>query len=218
MSLSRFLTSLFSEGPVRVSAAANQRGTLLSPTSQDLAEALEILTSFEMDYRHELPGVPPGLSEPAMLWGALTVFRASSFLAHRDVNEDIIRDAFEQTCPVPASASVCYSVDLTLRFLPDLIRLTKAASENDPLVGMLTRLARQWPLSSVGVAGVGTVNVTDITASECLLRIYVDRIFATKDRSRMDDLKVCEAIRAAIGLHPDLAVELSNELSSTTAT
>ena len=37
-------------------------------------------------------------------------------------------------CPQKASPAVCYSVDLTFRFLPDLTRLARAASEDDPLV------------------------------------------------------------------------------------
>lgn len=214
MSLARFLHSLFAESRVRVPSTVNQQGTVLTPTTGDLADSLEILTEVEAEYRNELPGSPPSLSEPAMLWAALIVFRASSFLAYRDVNEEVIRLALDQNCPAPASPSVCYSVDLTLRFLPDLIRLAKAASESDPLVGMLTALARQWPLSSVGVANVGIVDVTGFVENDCLMRIYVDRIFAAKERSRMDAPPVREAIRAAIGLHPELAAELANELSS----
>ena len=160
MTLARFVESLLADGRVRVASAIDRQGALIEPSSNDLELTASILTEFESHYRDDHPGIPPDLSCESMLWGALTVFRASSFLAHRDSNADVIHRAMNTPCPEAASPSVCYSVDLTLRFLPDLIRLAKAASANDPLVEILTTLARQWPLSSVGVADVGPVDPT----------------------------------------------------------
>jgi hypothetical protein len=214
MSVARFLNSLLAGVSVRVPASVNQNGVLLVPSAEELDEAKQILTSFEAEYRNELPGNPPVLNETALLWGALTVFRAASFLANRDVTAEVIASAFGQRCSEPASPSVCYSVDLTLRFLPDLIRLARAASENDPLVEILTTLGRDWPLSSVGVANVGSVDITPFVDHDCLRQLYVDRIIVMKYRSRMNDAKVCEAIRTAIGLHPELAPEVAKELNS----
>ncbi len=210
MTLALFVKSLLADGRVRVPAALDRTGTLRVITPDDLDETTSLLVAFESEYRDELPGNPPAISRPALLWGAMTTFRVSSFLAHRDANDETIRQAMRESCPESLSPSVCYSVDLTLRFLPDLVRLAKAVSANDPLVEILMELARQWPISSVGIANVGPVDTQAIVDDPCLLRLYVDRIIASKDQSRFDEPRVRDAVLAAIGAHPELAPEFAN--------
>ena len=43
-----------------------------------------------------------------------------------------------------------YFVDLTFRYLPDLLQLAKGLAPGDALVAQLKATARQWPLSLVG--------------------------------------------------------------------
>ena len=149
-----------------------------------------------------------------MLWGAMAVFRTCCFIAHRDAPADLIRGVLEQPCPASPSPSVCYSVDLTMRFMPDFVRLAKAASEQDPLVPVLVTLAHQWPLSSVGIPQIEPTDVSQFIDDDCLLRMYIDRILAKKDSSRLQHPKVRDAIRGAIGLHRELAPELASSLDS----
>ena len=121
MLLAGFLRSLLGDGSIRVAASVNRSGTLLVPSAEDLSESVRILKSFEADYRNELAGTPPVVSDTALVWGALTVFRATSFLVHRDSAAEVMAAAFEAPGPGDLSPSVCYSVDLTLRFFPDLV-------------------------------------------------------------------------------------------------
>ena len=215
MTVARFVESLFTEGRVRVGASVGRNGRLNHPSADDLEETKSVLKEMELSYRANLPGDPPKVSEKALLWGAATTFYASSFLAYRDAGEDVMRLALSANCPENPSPSVCYSVDLTFRFLPDLVRLARAVSPNDPLVDALTTLARQWPLSSVGIAHVGPVDVTPFLDDDCLLQIYADRIIVMKDRSRLNEPRVRDKIRASIGLHSELAPELSSYLQPT---
>ena len=215
MTVARFVESLFKEGRVRVGESVGRDGQLRQSTADDLQETKAILKEFELSYRADLPGDPPAVSDKALLWGAVTTFYASSFLAYRDAGEDAIRLALSVPCAEASSPSVCYAVDLTLRFLPDLFRLARAASPNDPLVSVLRELAHQWPLSSVGIAGVEPVDLSSFRDNACLLQLYIDRIIATKDRSRLNEPLICDKIRAAIGLHSELAPELSSYLITT---
>jgi hypothetical protein len=215
MTVARFVESLFTGGRVRVGESVDRNAQLRHPTSEDLQEAESILKDLESSYRADLPDNPPAISDKAMIWGAVTTYYTSSFLAYRDAGEEAIRLALSVPCPEAPSPSVCYSVDLTLRFLPDLVRLARAVSANDPLVDILTSLARQWPLSSVGIADVEPVDVTSFVDNNCLLQLYTDRIIATKDRSRLKEQIVRDKIRSAIGLHSELAPELSKCLDST---
>ena len=210
MTVARFVESLFNEGRVRVGESVGRDGHLRHPSADDLLETKSILKELELSYRANLPGDPPTVSDNALLWGAVTTFHASSFLAYRDASEEVIRQALSVPCPEAFSPSVCYSVDLTFRFLPDLVRLARAASPNDPLVEVLTALARQWPLSSVGIADVVPIDLTPFLDDDCLLQLYTDRIIATKDRSRLNEPRIHDKVRASIGLHSELAPELSS--------
>lgn len=206
MSLTRFLRSLLAEGRVTVAKVVAANGTLSVPTSEELKEATLVLTDFESRYRDELPGNPPRLSIPSMLWGALTVFRTASFLTYRDVGSEIITAVLAEVCPEPQTAEVSYSVDLTLRFLPDLVRLARAASSDDPLVERLKSLGRQWPLSSVGILDLGQLDELAFLDDRCLKQLYLDRILVTNDASRLHHPLIAEAAQAAIGIHHQLAL------------
>ena len=212
MNLQPFIASLFEGTSIRVAEAIRRDGSPISPSNKEIDDVLRMLVILEQDYRLELPGTPPALHPQAMIHGALTVYRVSSFLVHRDADPEVARRIISEPWSQPTSPEVCYSVDLTMRFLPDLIRLAKAASASDPIIDDLKRLACEWALSSVGIADLPPANIAPFWENDCLARLYVDRIFAVKDRSRLENASVREAVRAAIGVHGCLAPELSGHL------
>jgi len=214
MTIVKFVESLIFDGRVRVSTIVDAKGKIQSPSPAELAETLTRLRRYEELYRPELRGNPPGLLDDGLYWGALMTYRACSFLAHRDVDSKTIVDSLQKTVPPVASPAVCYSVDFTCRFLPDLIRLAKAVSVEDPLVGCLITLARQWPLSSVGVPDLGAVDISAFVRDDCLLALYVDRVIASGDASRLDHPLVLSRVRTAIGLHSELSPGLAQVLAS----
>ncbi len=202
MGLAAFLSSLFSEGRVRVAASGEI-------AAADRHQAEQVLEAFERQYRLDLPGDPPPLHAPAANWAALMLCEACRLVAYRDVGEESMRTLRQQPKLSGDPASIHYSVDLTFRFLPDVIRQARTASERDPLVEHLLSWAKQWPLSSVGVAGVVDVNVDAVAGHPCLLQMYVDRIIAAGDWPRLADARVRDAAEAAVGLFPGLAPGLA---------
>ena len=164
--------------------------------------------------RPDLPLDPPPLVPAAGEWALLTVFGACQALVHRDIGPDAVRAALAVPCPVPPSPAACYSADLALRVLPDLIGLARGVARDDPLVGALEALARAWPLSSVGVTGLGDVDVRAFIDDPCLCRLYADRVIDRADLSRTDHPLVREAVRAALGAFPELAPRLAGAVSA----
>jgi len=83
------------------------------------------------------------------------------------------------------------------------------------LLDELKTLATAWPLSSVGIPSLADLNLDSFINDETLSRLYVDRIIATNDLSRLGHPRVDELLRAALGLHrtlaPDLALRLFPE-------
>jgi hypothetical protein len=201
-----FFDMLFSEGRVRL--ASDQ-----PPRPPDVEAAADDVLRFERQYRLNLAGTPPAPSRGAVCWGAACLYRAAQFLVYRDLGPALLKRDLSSPCPEQAKPEVCYGVDLCFRFLPDLIRLARAAAQSDPLVEQLMAWSGQWPLSSVGVSGVTCGAIDGFIADESLRLLYVDRIIATKDTSRLADERVREAVRAALGAFPELSSEIAAALN-----
>ncbi len=209
MSFPAFLENLLDAG--RVSAPA------IAALSDDEVQAgVQVLVDFEQRWRWELVGAPPEFSVPAARWAAVQFYRACQFTVYRDVPAEVIAHEMQKPCEVPLNSAVHYSVDLTFRFLPDLVRFATSEAEQDPLVVHLQTWCQQWALSSVGVPGLKPENLDTgpITKHPVLLALYVDRILATKDHSRLHDACVSEAVRAALGVHQHLAPQTAEFLST----
>jgi hypothetical protein len=198
MALAAFLGELLETGRTHVAAPGADLED--APTEAD-----ELLAAIERDYRRDLPGEAPAFSLPAARWGATTLLRACQCLSFRDLDEAQTAAAFATDCPEPSNPATHYSVDLTLRFLPDVARLARGANPSDPLVEQLRVFGGQWPLSSVGMPGVVPASIAAVVEHPCLLALYVDRVIAAVDVSRLSDPRVTMAVRAAIGWHDELA-------------
>ncbi len=201
--VSQFLDELLSHGRVRVSAEADEA----DPAAVAVADAAA---------RAELAGEGPPLSAPVAAWAARVLEAGCRFLVYRAHDEPAIAAAVGEPCPEVPSPSASYSADLFLRHLPDVVRLARGLAADDPLVTHLTALGRRWPLSSVGLAGVGDADVGPFVGHPALLRLYADRIIAHADAGRLGPAAVRQAVRDAVGgfaadLAPGLAAALARE-------
>jgi hypothetical protein len=167
------------------------------------------LREFESAWRKEMPGDAPPLDADAAVWGAEKLFAACRLLTYRELGPEAIAQEFSATMSLPGDTPAAhYAVDLTARFLPDVVRLARAASEDDPLVLALLAWGGDWPLSSVGIRGVEPRRLASILAEPSLLSLYVDRILLTGDASRLAKPAVRTAVATAVGAHAELAGSL----------
>lgn len=208
MSFPAFLRELFETGRATL-------GALAPLADEELAAAQQELVAWDRVCRDELPGAPhelPRYLEPAALRAATQVYRAAQLLVFRDLGAEVIAEVLEPDWLLDStSPDVHYSVDLTLRFLPDLLRMVSVAAD-DPLIEVLRAWGRRWPLSSVGAEGLGPLLVEPPLSSAVLRRLYVDRVLAASDRSRLQDPRVLDAIREQLGAHLELAGPLAAAL------
>jgi hypothetical protein len=164
----------------------------------------EAITACDVTARLEASGTPPALDHSVARWATLLMYDGCRLLVYRELGRDIVASAFSRPCPGALSPSTIWSADLALCHLPALIALAAGLAPDDPLVAALHGLARQWPLSSVGISRLGAVDAGVIRANEALLALYVDRIIDSGDRERLDDPIVAEAVRTALGAHGGL--------------
>lgn len=207
MGLAEFLQALFEHGKVRVGAPGDE-----TPAGEwENVDAL--LAERHAAESAEFPGAIPALAPAAARWAAEHFYRACQFSVHRDAGAEKIAAALAAPCPPASAASRHISVDLTFRFLPDLYRLAHAASPDDPLCKRLGNWAAEWPLSSTGMADVNPPHIDDVLEHAGLRTLYVDRIIARRDRSRLSEPRVRQAVLAAIGSYRELAADLAGAIT-----
>ena len=201
--LALFLKALAEEGRAVVSAR---------PLASHSADAMEVLRQLDCIAREELGGELPQFSPEAALWAARLVYHLCQFTVCRDIGEEWITAVCRGACPVARSSETDWSADLTLRHLPKLFQLARHLSEGDPLVQHLQQIAIAWPLSSVGIGGLEKLSLESFIEHPALRRLYVDRIVAADDTSRLNDSRVRDLLRADLGIHHELAPTLASKL------
>lgn len=235
----RFASQLWDSGRVDVPDLTGTDGTAFSRGETEEAE--EMLHHYERQYRKQLPGETPEWNAPAAMWGLEMLYRACSFLLHREATAETMQTLLNRPCPAKLSASVCYSVDLSFRFLPDLHGMVSDVARHDPLCDILEKWGTAWPLSSVGLADRKPIplvidpeakpqtpsetgdpetddsdeigwDLSGFWEHQTLRRVYLDRILTTKDLRRLMDPKVVDAIREDLGNYHELAPEISRKL------
>jgi len=208
MSLAVFLASLFEHGRVQVPPPDPKAD------GSDAADVQRLLNERASVLALGFPGELPPVAMEAAGWAARQIYRATQLTVYRELDAVAMEGLLGGACPMVPPAARHWSVDLTFVFLPDLIRQARSASEHDPLVVRLMEWAAAWPLSSVGVAGASPRNVQEIAAHAGLLQLYVDRILAKKDWTRLSDENVRAAVRRSLGAHvsqwPDAARRLES--------
>jgi hypothetical protein len=209
MGLDVFLQELITKGQVTLTSSE-------AAGPADLGNAEAALLDLDRRARLEAPGDAPPFSPRAAMWAGRLLHRGCQCFAYRDLEAAEVARDLAEPCPAPSSEpATIWSVDLAFRWLPDLFGLARGVADGDPLLESLRGLALQWPLSSVGVAGLEGVDPQAVLADDCLRRLYVDRILSSGDTSRLRDAGAAEAAREALGLYTDLCPLVARALEAT---
>jgi hypothetical protein len=193
--LKTFLQELAESGEVLIGVGGE-------PDAAEVTACREVILRQGEVCAREVAGAAPRVSMEAAGWAAGMMYAGCRFLVRREIGKEEVAARLEMPCPVAMSAEVCFSVDLYFRYLPDLIGLARGISEGDPLVVGLMGLAKQWPLSSVGVKGVGDVDVSGFIGHAGLRQLYVDRVIQRRDVARVKGDEVKEAMAETVGGYP----------------
>ena len=182
------------------------------PRAIDLEQCDGALLEIERLVRPTLAWEPPELSLPVARWAARMMYAISQTLVFRDIDGEALERRFARRCPGAPSPSRCYSVDLMFQYLPDVFSIARRLAPGDPLVDRIRQTAREWPLSSVGTPEIGAVSTDAFWDSRSLRQLYIDRILARNDRSRLSSEVVRGEVRASLGLYRDLCPEIAAAL------
>jgi hypothetical protein len=205
MDLATFVLRLQDSGRVAVARAH----------PPELGAIAEVLRACDAAERLDGPAGLPELDVAAATWGALQLHAGCAAFVHRDVDAATLHAWLAAPCPSSKrDPATHYAVDLVLRHLPELLSLARGLAPADPLLAALRTLGTAWPLPSVGVAGLGPLDVRPLLAHPAMRLRYVDRVVRLRDRSRTEEPAVARAIAAALGEHTELAAEVAAELGA----
>ena len=204
MLLSAFLDDLLSTGTVTLAG---------QPTPFEPADRAAAENSLRARYAEdalELPHVAPAFDAPAALWAAEYLYRTIQLTLLRELDETVVAQCLADF-PDEATPAAIYSIDLTFRYLPDLLRLAKGLAPGDALVAHLLATARKWPFSFVATPpDAAAAEEAPVLAHPALRQAYIDRIIGARDRARAAQPQLAPLVRAALGGHaatlwPDFA-------------
>lgn len=200
-----FLRALRESGDVVVSAEP----------LPELDDGVEVaLREHDALYRNELvPGAPHLIIETAH-WAARKLYHACQLLTMRDAPPKVASETLLDAYDGPLGPAADYSVDLTFAYLPSLYQLAERVAPNDPVLDVVRRLAADWPLASVGIPGVGCPSSLPFWENRCLRSLYVDRVIEFRDVARLEDPRVADRVRGALGAHAELEPKIMEFLST----
>lgn len=191
-SLTDFLRALLDTGEVTVA------GHLVPFAPDDLASSTELLCRYAAADAQHLAHQAPPFEPAAAQWAARCLYRTAQLAFLREYDADAVA-AHLADWPGEASPAASYAVDLSFRHLPALLDLAHSLAPADVLVTRLHALARQWPLSFVGVPPAPAEAPAAVLAHPALRALYLDRIIEQHDQARAAQPGMAEGVRAALG-------------------
>ncbi|MCW3463831.1 hypothetical protein [Chitinophaga nivalis] len=197
MNLSAFISHLIREGQVTVA------DTIHPFSTQEIQDTATVLHQYYENDILDMPGTAPAFDEKAAMWAAIYIYRAVQLAMLRQLGEEQIKILLTPY-PDAITPEAIYGADLCLRYLPDLVSLSKGLSPDDPLVQHLKETAAVWPFSSTGMNIPVTAVLDHILAHPSLLQAYADRIIASRDTDRCRIPAVKEAVKASLGNYTDI--------------
>jgi hypothetical protein len=190
--LVKFIQDIFQHGKVVVA------GQVIPFTEQDAQETIQCLHEQYNYQAQELTGPAPAFHPGAAIWAAGFLYRSVQLAMLRELGEEAVNGLLT-TYDGPVSPETILSVDISFRYLPNLLGLAKGLAPEDVLVKRLRQAAIQWPFSSVGMTVDGVMDIEPILQDACLRSTYIDRIIEARDKERSKHVQVNEYIKEALG-------------------
>jgi hypothetical protein len=171
----QFLTELLKDGRVVFRSAR-------APHDRPRTEDITLLEKAYAAVRLSVAG-PEIAFDPAVGYSAAELVRQASWaLVNHDDRVSHLKKCL--TMPIqPSTAAHHFSADLTLRYLPQILKRARGLDPSDPLVALLEDVLRRWPLSGV-LSDVANppIGSLDFAGHQGLLLLYAERL-AAHDRS-----------------------------------
>ena len=168
------------------------------------SEAQEVVYFLDVEYQGEAEDFPFQASTfdaNAALWAARTIYYASQLILFRESQPDELESilpSYEGTI----DPSAILSVDLSLRFVPNIMKHLKLIDPEDSLIKILEKHLATWHYSAVGYdLKDSTLDFEVINNSPCLKQLYLDRVIEKKAQNLAKIPIINQGIKATLGMY-----------------
>ena len=182
--LLRFLQTLHDSGRAELAPEGRDLAACVREAgngSSEMQRVLRLLEGWHGDAVLDLPGPALAFHPAAALQGAILLFRSACLVSFREIGETAIHELLPRaSIPDESNPAAHFSADLCLRHWPDLYRMARACSDDDPLVKLMHEMAAGFPLSSLGM------NLPVAEDSPVLRHAGLRQLFAERALERAD--------------------------------
>jgi hypothetical protein len=210
--LLRFLQSLHDSGRAELAPPGREWSKVVTAAGNDAGEkqrCIQLLGAWHQEAVLDLPGPPLPFHPAAAWWGAVMLFRAACLVCFREMEvTDIVALLRREPMPDSHDPAAHFSADLCLRHWPDLYRMARARSEDDPLVKAMHDLAKDIPLSA---AGMHLAAEHPVLAHTGIRQLYAERALERADTACLAQPEISSFVRSKLGAY---ASELGRGLLS----
>ena len=160
----------------------------------------------EQEYENESLNYPfetPSFDREAAIWGAKMIYFGAQFLGHRHEEPKDLNQYFEEL-KSEITPSCCLSADLSLRFLPFIIKELEIIDFEDWLVKILKMRLQKFSYSVIGQGFDLEINQDELTKlfqNDCFKTLFIDRVIEKKDISLTEHKIIHENIAIHLGEH-----------------
>ena len=149
--------------------------------------------------KQNYPFISPDFDWTAALWSAKMVYFSAQLLLYREDTMEEVETLLRPYTEKPSVSNIL-SVDICLRFLPDILTKIKQVDSEDEIIPILESFLKKWHYSGINY----TLEETDfdfdpIVSNDCLRQLYCDRIIATKDFKRGQHKAINPHVVASLG-------------------
>lgn len=169
------------------------------------AEEKEVAFFLETEYENESADYPftaPAFHQPSAVWAAKIIYFGAQLILFREETAKDINALFPEYTD-QKSAAVQLSADISLRFLPYVIRKLKEIDPDDPLIKRLETILLAFPYSAVGYFTESNNLQFDhhFLNDNCCSQLLVNRVIGKKDRYTAADPAIKILIESALGAY-----------------
>jgi hypothetical protein len=150
------------------------------------------------------PFIPPDFDWTAALWSAKVVYFSAQLLLYREDTIEEVETLLRPYTEKPSAVNIL-SVDICLRFLPDILSKIKQVDPDDEIIPILESFLKEWHYSSINYSLEETnFDFDPIVSNDCLRQLYCDRIIANKDFKRGQHEVIAPFVLASLGNYKNI--------------
>ncbi len=174
---------------------------ILKISAKEKALVVDFLRKAYEEEVHTYPHLAPTFDSKAALYAAEVVYLTAQLILYRKDGIADLEALFSQE-QLELTASNILSVDLCLRFVPDMLVELKMIDPEDGLIHVLEELLKKWHYSAVNYEQeVETLNFDIIINNPCLKQLYLNRIVLRKNKKLAGLKQFNSAIQGNLGIH-----------------